>query len=174
MHDLISGWVAFTQRTPTPITETGHALICVASRPLVARTHVRCARRGGGRLRPANSVLQQPWRLVRVIARARQARLRPSSHTITAAELGSFPTNSVYEIVSRLRPEFLRRDHDAVEGSADPTVYIDGLVAGPVSTLLSIPADAVAEIHYITAVDAFLLHGSTQRGGIIFVRMRRR
>ena len=104
----------------------------------------------------------------------RQARLRPSSHTITAAELGSFPTNSVYEIVSRLRPEFLRRDHDAVEGSADPTVYIDDLVAGPVLTLLSIPADAVAEIHYITAVDAFLLHGATQRGGIIFVRMRRR
>ena len=103
----------------------------------------------------------------------REAHVRPTSHTISAAELRSFPANSVYELVSRLRPEFIRRDYDAVRGTTEPTVYIDDVAAGPLSVLLSLPVNEVTEIHYITATDAFMLRGSTQRGGIIVVRMRR-
>jgi hypothetical protein len=104
----------------------------------------------------------------------RETQLRSTNHTITAAELGAFRANSVYELVTHLRPQFLRSDHTAPRGSAEPTVYIDDLLAGPVSVLRSIPVDDVAEIHYVTAVDAFMLHGSKQPGGIISVRLRRR
>jgi hypothetical protein len=104
----------------------------------------------------------------------REARVRATSHTISATELRSFRANSVYELVSRLRPEFVRRGYDAVRGTTEPTVYIDDLAAGPLSVLLSLPVNEVAEIHYITPAEAFTLHGSTQRGGIIAVRLRRR
>ena len=104
----------------------------------------------------------------------RETQLRPTKHTITAAELAPFRANSVYDVVSQLRPEFLHSDHTAAMAPTEPTVYIDDLLAGSVLVLRSIPADDVAEIHYVTAVDAFMLHGSKQPGGIISVRLRRR
>ena len=99
--------------------------------------------------------------------------LSPMRHTISAAELGKVPVTSVFEVVSRLRPEFLRRDYSGIGGPIEPVVYIDDIAAGPLWILSNIPANQVAEIHYVTPADAFMLNGPRHNGGIIVVRMRR-
>jgi hypothetical protein len=102
-----------------------------------------------------------------------ETRLAPMSHTITAAEAGAVALSSAYDVVSRLRPEFLRRDHDGMGTLIEPMVYVDGLAAGPPWILSDIPANRIAEIHYVTPEDAFLEHGPRHAGGIIAVRMKR-
>jgi len=102
-----------------------------------------------------------------------ETRLSPMNHTITAVELGAAPATSVYEVVSRLRPEFLRRDHAGIGGPVEPVVYVDDIAAGPPWVLWDIPVNQVAEIHYVTPNDAFMVNGPRHNGGIIVVRMRR-
>jgi hypothetical protein len=100
-------------------------------------------------------------------------RLSPMRHTISAAELGKVPATSVFEVVSRLRPEFLRRDYSGIGRPVEPVVYIDDIAAGPPWILWDIPVNQVAEIHYVTPNDAFMVTGPRHNGGIIVVRMRR-
>ena len=100
-------------------------------------------------------------------------RLSSMRHTISAAELGRVPAASVFEVVSQLRPEFLRPDYSGIGRPDEPVVYIDDLAAGPLWILRDIPVNRVAEIHYATAADAFMLNGPRRNGGIIVVRMRR-
>jgi hypothetical protein len=102
-----------------------------------------------------------------------ETRLAPMTHTITAAEAGAVALSSAYEVVSRLRPEFLRRENDGMGRLIEPMVYVDGIAAGPVWILSDIPANRIAEIRYVTPDDAFLEHGPRHAGGIIAVRMKR-
>lgn len=125
-----------------------------------------------GCARPAQYSASLPSRLTSP-STVLETRLAPMTHTITGAEAGAVALSSAYEVVSRLRPEFLRRENDGMGRLIEPMVYVDGIAAGPVWILSDIPANKIAEIRYVTPEDAFLEHGPRHAGGIIAVKMRR-
>ena len=92
---------------------------------------------------------------------------------VTRAEFKTVRANSAYELVFRLRPEFLRTVSGIAGAVSHPTVYIDRTDAGPLPLLSDIPAIIVTEIRYITPAEAVKQYGPVHSGGIIAVRTRR-
>jgi len=92
---------------------------------------------------------------------------------VTRAEFKTVRANSAYELVFRLRPEFLRTVPGIAGAVSHPTVYIDRTDAGPLPLLSDIPAIIVTEIRYITPAEAVRQYGPVHSGGIIAVRTRR-
>ena len=104
------------------------------------------------------------------------SRFASSSNLLTYTEAHTISVNSAYELVSRLRPQFLRgTDSRMPLGPAvAPVVYVDGLLAGPLSTLVDVPAQAVQEIRFVSPNDAFMRHGESHAGGMLVVRLIKR
>ena len=103
------------------------------------------------------------------------AAVRSSRYTITRADFAGVPAHNAWEIVFRVRPEFLqpstRRSVSAF--STDPVVYIDAMKTGSLSTLREIPVESVMQITYLTPVEALLYYGPTHSAGAIVVRTSR-
>jgi hypothetical protein len=101
-------------------------------------------------------------------------------NVITADEIATVEVTTAYDVVSRLRPEFLRT-RGPVSARADRpmeqpsiTVFLDGVESGPVErTLYLIPAREVAEIRLYRAADAVTKYGSRHTGGVIAVTTKR-
>lgn len=101
---------------------------------------------------------------------------------ITAAEIGpirhEMPT--AYELIQRLRPQFLRsRGTTSLGGSAGsskPTalVVVDGSPRGDLSALRQVSAMSIEEIRYLSAADASIRFGTGYTGGAILVTTRSR
>jgi hypothetical protein len=108
--------------------------------------------------RDASRVPDKPW-------------VASSRYIITAPEISKAGMLSVYELVARLRPEFLKSNvNRGVSGSVfAPVVYIDGLMAGEAPLLRGISTDMIREIRYVPPRDAAWYHGETHRGGEIMV-----
>ena len=100
---------------------------------------------------------------------------RSSRHTITRSELESVSVATAFDLVVRLRPEFLRRSarRPGIGTHNEPVVYVDAVQSGPLSALGMIPASHVMDITYVTPVDALLRFGPTHGAGAIVVRTRR-
>jgi hypothetical protein len=88
--------------------------------------------------------------------------------------------STAYDVVSRLRPEFLRtrgpRSAAAGKLTEQPTitVFLDGVESGPVErTLYLIPATEVFEIRLYRAADAVTKYGTRHTGGVIAVTTKR-
>jgi hypothetical protein len=78
-----------------------------------------------------------------------------------------------YELVRRLRPQFLNVRATGTAGRTRPTdllVWVNGAERGPLETLRTIPAHAVLEIRKISAADAVTQYGKDQNG-VILVRV---
>ena len=91
---------------------------------------------------------------------------------ITESEiLGQFNLLTGYDIVWRLRPEYLASEsRRSTNGEMlQPVVYVDGLKAGDVSALKQILAPMIAEIRYVPPRDAMVNHGARGQGGEIRV-----
>jgi len=91
---------------------------------------------------------------------------------ITAAEIVASRVTDVYQAVTQLRPEFLRRHGaTAVPLIASPMVdvYLDELPLGGAESLRSIPLDRVRLIRYISPVEADLRWGGSHSAGVILV-----
>lgn len=95
---------------------------------------------------------------------------------ITVDEIEATTHVTAYEIVQKLRPEFLRgRGASSIR---DPrpelaVVYIDGVRAGGLDILHSVPRDILFEIRYLSGTDATTLYGIGHGGGAIQVVTRR-
>ena len=90
--------------------------------------------------------------------------------------LGAEATDA-YEVVQRLRPNWLRRRGPTSRrspGSGDVTVYVDGVQYGDVSTLRSMPVGDMVGMAYFSAADATVKFGGRQGGAVIEVYTRRR
>jgi hypothetical protein len=85
---------------------------------------------------------------------------RPST-TLTRADLQSTGLVSALAAVGRLRPEFLLGSNrvQPVTGSRQVAVYLNSSYAGDVSTLETIPIDAIREIAFVQPVEAQLRFG---------------
>ena len=105
---------------------------------------------------------------------------------IRADEIATVQVSTAYDVVARLRGEFLKsrgtvtrapgRATDRTITVEQPriTVFLDGVEAGPVEqTLYLIPASEVVEIRLYRAADAVTKYGSRHAGGVIEVTTKR-
>lgn len=88
---------------------------------------------------------------------------------LTRAEIDAADLPNVYELVSRLRRPWLRRDGAT---GAEPVVYMDERKIGGVEKLRDIPAVQVAELQYVANADAIRRWGSSITGAVIVVVRR--
>lgn len=93
-------------------------------------------------------------------------------NVITAAEIVTSHVHNVYQAVTQLRPEFLKRRTNMPSTPFNETrvmVYVDGVQFGPVESLRQIPLDIVRTIKYIRSTEANIRYGGVHTGGVIEV-----
>ena len=95
---------------------------------------------------------------------------RLSAADIQAAD----PNLTLYELVSRLRPQWLtRRPGTALQGQMDVVVYRDDIRAGGPEALREIRLDIVSQVRYLTGPEATGRYGLNHPHGAIVVTTRR-
>lgn len=100
---------------------------------------------------------------------------------ITAEEIASISASNAYEVVQRLRSQWLITRGAA--GTREPTlegglsggivVYLDGVRRGGVDALREIPVEQIRELRYIDAKDATTRYGTGHTSGVIEVYSKR-
>ena len=96
--------------------------------------------------------------------------VQSSRQVIAAKEIVAARALTAYDLIVRLRPEYLRTgSRDASRPPFQPVIYINGLVAGDISALRQISADMVVEVRYVLPRDAVTHHGAASRGGEIMI-----
>lgn len=96
---------------------------------------------------------------------------------ITFEEIAGSNVGTAYEVIEKLRPEYLRsRGSVSPLRSAEPeraVVYIDGVRSGGPDALRNIPRESLQEVRYLNGSDATTMYGTGHGGGAIQVRTRR-
>lgn len=96
-----------------------------------------------------------------------------SSNVIAEGELRNLRTGlSAMEVVERLRPRWLGRQSQTLQGSDVVRVVVDGLSHGEVQLLRDLRADDIAEMRYLPARDATTRYGIGFPAGVIEVVTR--
>ena len=90
---------------------------------------------------------------------------------ITRPEIERTRALTAYELVVRMRPDFLEAhtNRDVAGVAPEPVIYINGLLAGNVSVLRDIAAAMIVEVRYVPPRDAVFRHGPRSRGGEILL-----
>jgi hypothetical protein len=117
--------------------------------------------------------------LVAAIACASAGTSSPGSvrntNVITEQEIAASHESNAYDIISVLRPTYLKtRGHNTIHaaGSDFATVFMDGQQYGDLTSLRNIPAAQIHEIRYYSATDASNKFGMQAGGGAIDVRTK--
>jgi len=95
---------------------------------------------------------------------------------ITEEEIASTNAINAYEIVQKLRANFLSdRGKTTILGSSPskPTVYVDGVQFGEITSLRNISATVVQSIHLYRAYEAEQRYGNGVMGGVIEVTTKK-
>jgi hypothetical protein len=98
-----------------------------------------------------------------------------SPNIITADQIAASAQTNAYDVVSRLRPNFLKsRGRTTVygQGSDYPTVFLDGQSYGDLSSMRNIAASQISSIHFIRGTDAVTTYGMQYGAGVIDIRTR--
>jgi hypothetical protein len=93
-------------------------------------------------------------------------------NVLTAGEIVASHVSDVYQAVSQLRPQFLRRRYNSPMPSfeaASVIVYLDNLKLGDGESLRSIPLGQVRLIRYLDPMEADLRFGGSHPAGAILV-----
>jgi hypothetical protein len=79
-----------------------------------------------------------------------------SRDVITRAEIEQVGANTVYDVVNRLRPNFLRVEGRSSMGQVTqaPLVRLDASTLGEIDAMRSLDANSVQEIRYYSIVEA--------------------
>ena len=105
-------------------------------------------------------------------------RATPARNVLTAAEIVASKVVDVYQAVTQLRPDFLRRRSQmATMAPMRPnavSVYLDEMPYGNVESLRQIPLERVRLIRYLTPFDADLRWGGSHPAGAILVTTLKR
>lgn len=104
-------------------------------------------------------------------ARAR----RRDTNLITAEEVATQSARDAYDVVSRLRPRWLRgyaaaNNHSG--GTDQVVIFLDGTRMGAVQELRRITATTVGEMRYIPSEEAVARWGMGYSAGVIMVTTR--
>jgi outer membrane receptor for ferrienterochelin and colicin len=101
---------------------------------------------------------------------------RASSQLITEDEVEASRAPNAYEVIQRLRPNFLsyrgETSFNKQNSQPYPTVYVDGQEFGPISSLRNIPASQIATIRLYRSWEATTKFGSGNMGGVIAITTR--
>ena len=100
---------------------------------------------------------------------------RGSSSVITTEELEAarVDTRDLFDLIERLRPNWLVSRGSTMRERIDPVVYVDGTRFGELESLRDIAIIAVLEVRWISARDATFQYGTGHAGGIIAVSTAR-
>ena len=96
------------------------------------------------------------------------------SGTITREDLAALGQFNAFQVVRRLRPQWLRSRGTANLSGQQmlPVVFVDRIPRGEPRELEQIPADDVERINFMSARDATTRYGTGYPGGIIEVISR--
>ncbi len=97
------------------------------------------------------------------------------SRVITEQEITAANESNAYDVVAKLRPNFLKtRGRSTINASASEyaSVFLDGQLYGDLSALHNIAAPQIREIRYISGTDAVTRYGMQYGAGVIDVRTR--
>lgn len=94
---------------------------------------------------------------------------RPALITDAQLEEARGHAQNVWEVIERLRPNWLVSRAATMRERIDPVVYVDGTRFGSVESLVEIPLTGVIAILRVGPQDATLLYGTGHAGGIIAV-----
>lgn len=94
---------------------------------------------------------------------------------ITAAQISASQQTNAYDIVSKLRPNFLKsRGRTTIygQGSDYATVFLDGQSFGDLGSLRNIASSQIRSIKFIRGTDAVTVYGMQYGAGVIDVRTK--
>lgn len=96
---------------------------------------------------------------------------------LTAEEIGldKGASRTAYDVIARLRPEFLRsRGASSLQSPTPVTavVYVDEMRYGDLDDLKQLSAHQIFSIQYLNAADATTRFGSDHLGGAILITTR--
>ena len=98
------------------------------------------------------------------------------THLITEDEIDASHGTTAYDVIQRLRPNFLayrgETSFDRSKSQPFPTVYVDGQWYGPIGTLSTIPAAQIATIRLYRSWDATTQFGTGKMAGVIAITTR--
>ena len=100
---------------------------------------------------------------------------RGSRDLISRAQIDQMSVQDAYEIVSRMRPEYLREQRgpsSVNRGAVLAVVYIDGVRRGGPEALRGLRPGEVEEIRFMTATDATTRYGTDHAAGVIEIKSR--
>ena len=96
---------------------------------------------------------------------------------ITESEIARSNAADAYDVVRALRGSMLATRGITTMWKADggeyPVVFVDGMYAGPLSELRSIPARTIHEVRFLSAPEAHFRYGSGYTAGVIEVTTKR-
>lgn len=115
-----------------------------------------------------------------------KAQMRSSSlsdsHSLSATDISQAGLSTAYDVVERLRPQWLHvraarslnggGPEVSGPGAVSVVVYVDGVRAGDLSALRDIPASSVDNMKFLDASEATNEHGTGHLYGAIEVRTR--
>lgn len=100
-----------------------------------------------------------------------------SSQLITEEEVDASLGATAFELIQRLRPNFLsyrgETSYYRSRSQPYPTVYVDGQEFGPISILRTIPTAEIATIRLYRSWEAATTFGTGKMGGVIAITTRR-
>ena len=101
---------------------------------------------------------------------------RAERNRISLEEIQDQPSMSVFELVSRLRPNWFRgrsATFRSETGRNFPAVFVDGRPFGALESLHQFGTEAIQELRFISASDATTRFGTGYPAGIIELITRR-
>ena len=96
-------------------------------------------------------------------------------NVITAAEIEAADAPTAYDVIVKLHANFLNSrgpNSITLKQRKDPTVYLDQVEFGSISSLKGIPSNNIAEIRFISGWDAKTKYGSDHAAGVIQIYTR--
>lgn len=101
--------------------------------------------------------------------------VRRDPNLITEQEIATSAESNLYDVVSRLRPMFLKtRGQSTINsgGSEYASVFLDGQYFGELGSLRNIVATQIHEIRYLSGPDAVSRYGMRYGSGAVDVKSK--
>ena len=107
-------------------------------------------------------------------ASATQTSSRRSRNVLTAEDFQGQSERNLYDLISRLRPNWLRPQGGVLATGTTPVVvYVDNVRFGGVAVLADMPLQEVEQVRFVDGTDAATRYGMNTDGGVIEVITRR-
>lgn len=99
-----------------------------------------------------------------------------NTQLITENEIEASHSNSAYDVIAKLRANFLtyrgETSFDKSRSTPYPTVWVDGMEYGPIGTLRNVPAAQISTIRLYRSWEATTKFGVGNMGGVIEITTR--